>query len=154
MTTPCARWQDDPAFMEFWRLYPRKEAPGGRNGAWGAYKRAITRETPERILEGLCAYPFSAEREYQPLASTFLNQDRFSGVTFTAPATVRAAISGPARNGALDLLSATGRTPEELAQEIDDRAAGRLIDHDDPAAGSAHDPQGPAGLLLEGLFGD
>lgn len=80
--------EDDPHFAEFWRLYPRKDAKGAARKAWkSALKRGAT---PAAIIAGVRAYPFSPDPKFQPMPTTWLNQDRFEGVVITAPLTIAA----------------------------------------------------------------
>ena len=133
-TKAPTRWQDDPLFLAFYRNYPRQVGPGGPHGAYAAWKGALKIATFGEIMRGLANYPFSAERNFQPHPSTWLRQERWTGVVYREPATAE---SVPYRNGALSLLmetAAPGETADAVYErtraEIDARAAGTLIDHD------------------------
>lgn len=61
-------------FEEWWAAYPRKEAKGG---ARAAYRAALKKASSVYLLNGLKSYTFQKERKYIPLATTWLNQERW-----------------------------------------------------------------------------
>lgn len=69
-------------FDQWWRLYPRREARGGRNGAEAKFNRLDPTEQ-SRVMAGTerwVAY-WSRERtppKMIPLPTTFLNQQRYN----------------------------------------------------------------------------
>lgn len=65
--------EPDP-FDLFWTLYPKKESKGT---ARRAFTSALKKAPLEEILDGLKRYRFSDDRQYQPLASTWLNGERW-----------------------------------------------------------------------------
>lgn len=62
------------AFAEFWMAYPRRV---GKDAAQKAWDKAIRQARPEEIIAGLLRYQFSPEVQYQPHASTWLNEGRW-----------------------------------------------------------------------------
>ena len=69
---------DDSKFDAFWKLYPRKE---GKGQARKAFKTAIQKAGVDAVLQGIERLaPILAERERQfiPLASTWLNGERWT----------------------------------------------------------------------------
>jgi hypothetical protein len=62
-------------FDEFWASYPRKESKGTAKRAWAT---AAKKADPTAIIEGLRAYHFSDERQYQPMPATWLNGERWT----------------------------------------------------------------------------
>lgn len=63
----------DP-FDIFWTLYPKKESKGT---ARRAFTSALKKAPLDEIIEGVKRYRFSEDRQYQPLASTWLNGERW-----------------------------------------------------------------------------
>jgi hypothetical protein len=66
-----------PEFLEFWTLYPRKEAKGN---AYKAYNQSIKKVTHKEIIGALKkSLPVMAqkEKEYIPHPATWLNQRRW-----------------------------------------------------------------------------
>ena len=72
-------------FKEFWNLYPKKQ---GRGAAQKALEKALNREKWEIILDGVQRFandPNLPEKQFIPLASTWLNQDRWTDEPYAAP---------------------------------------------------------------------
>jgi hypothetical protein len=69
-------YSDD--FQTFWNAYPSIRR-GGKPVAWEAWREAITRATPDRIIEA--AREFSESElgrcQYCPGPAPWLNQDRW-----------------------------------------------------------------------------
>lgn len=61
-------------FDAFWKLYPRKQDKGH---AKKAYAAAIKRASPDAILAGLQQAKFSDDPKFIPLATTWLNGERW-----------------------------------------------------------------------------
>jgi hypothetical protein len=61
-------------FEEFWSSYPRRQA---RRNAEAAYRSALKRAPHGEILQGLKGYAFSTDPKFIPLATTWLNGDRW-----------------------------------------------------------------------------
>lgn len=79
-----------PRFTEFYDPYPRKET--GPKPVIEAFNKAIASGAdPDEIIAGLRRYPFKSEREFQPLATTWLNQERWKAVA--APPPQRSAVN-------------------------------------------------------------
>ena len=77
---------EHPQFAAFWSIYPRCLS---RAKAAESFQRAINRgHSAETILAGVRNYAFSPDPQFIPHPTTFLNQDRFLGVTYHAPQTV------------------------------------------------------------------
>lgn len=88
--------EDSDAFYEFWCEYPRAD---GKRAARKAYKSAQKRANAADILIGLRVYRFSPEVQYQPLAATWLNGDRWLREDDIPPPTT---IPGPPRRPSLE----------------------------------------------------
>lgn len=67
------------AFSEFWEIFP-KQRIGNQEKAEKAYRKALTRATPEQIHKGLLAYAGSAEVSggFAKGAAAWLNDDRWT----------------------------------------------------------------------------
>lgn len=65
---------EDDFERRFWPLYPRKDDKGH---ARQAFVKACKKADPDEIIRGLSKYQFSADRQYQPLAATWLNGERW-----------------------------------------------------------------------------
>jgi hypothetical protein len=64
---------DEPLFLAFWGVYPRKV---GKGAARKAYRNALRRASPEEILAGVRRYAASSpDPEYTKHPSTWLNAD-------------------------------------------------------------------------------
>jgi hypothetical protein len=68
------RREDNVQFEEFWSSYPRRQA---RRNAEAAFCSALKRASHGEILQGLKGYAFSPDPKFIPLASTWLNGDRW-----------------------------------------------------------------------------
>jgi hypothetical protein len=66
------------SFADFWTNYPRKISKGA---ALKAYKKALTKTDAETILKAVKAYPWPADKEFLPHASTWLNGERWTDET-------------------------------------------------------------------------
>ena len=64
-------------FDEFWSIYPRKEAKGGRYGARSSWEKAVKTTSPEIIIKGAIRYRDDPNRtpRYTKLPATWLNQE-------------------------------------------------------------------------------
>jgi len=65
------------------RRYPRKDSGSIRT----ALSLALTKASFDTILCGLESYPFSSITYYQPMASRWLNEERWTHAPPTAPQT-------------------------------------------------------------------
>ena len=63
------------SFADFWSSYPRKI---GKGAALKAYKKALTKTDAETILKAVKGYPWSADKDFIPHASTWLNAERWT----------------------------------------------------------------------------
>lgn len=77
---------DDPDQMEFWKLYPRKK--DGHGSIRKPWVKARAKASAEQIIDGLRRYPFSAESQFWPMPSTWLNQERWLTERDTKPQTI------------------------------------------------------------------
>lgn len=70
---------DEPdLFADFYSAYPRKEAKRKAEQAWRA---AIKRADPAKIMAGLERFPFNEDRRFVPLPASWLNADRWADET-------------------------------------------------------------------------
>ena len=61
-------------FDEFWRHYPRKDAKADARRAW----KQVTKDVdPQTIIDGLTAYAFKPDRNFQPLPASWLRGRRW-----------------------------------------------------------------------------
>lgn len=61
-------------FDEFWQHYPRRDAKADARKAW----RQVTKDTdPQTVIDGLTAYAFKPDRQYQPLPASWLRGRRW-----------------------------------------------------------------------------
>jgi hypothetical protein len=77
----------DVDFDQFWLEYPRKEGVS-KAKSLDAYRKARKTTSAAEILTGLRAYPFSADPQFQPHATTWLNQRRWHSESNTPAPTV------------------------------------------------------------------
>lgn len=74
-------------FEVFWKSYPKRDGPNPKATALTAWKKAVKKEEVETILNAAAAYAKECERKgiiktpYIPMASTWLNQERWNDVT-------------------------------------------------------------------------
>ena len=74
-TSDAARSDDPEGFVEFWSVYPRKEA---KRAAVKAYRAALKRATAEDILKGAKRYAATRpEPRFTAMGATWLNADRW-----------------------------------------------------------------------------
>ena len=59
----------------FWAAYPRKEDKGHAKKAWVS---ALRKADASAIIAGLTRHKFNEDPKYRPLASTWLNGERWS----------------------------------------------------------------------------
>lgn len=83
-----AQPSEDPLFVEFWKIYPRKDAKGA---ARRAFAKACTKATAAEIIAGVKRYPFSPDPQFRPMPATWLNDERWTSEDPTTPPTVAAA---------------------------------------------------------------
>ena len=83
-------------FEKFWELYP-KQRRGGKENAYRAYLKALTKTTKEIVYDGVQAYCHSDEvaRGFAKGAAAWLNDERWSSDYHTVPV---ATLSNSARN--------------------------------------------------------
>lgn len=75
VSRPATGPVDSPEFTKFWSLYPRKENKAAARKAWG---RVIHREAVNAALANqVAAGMFSDDPKFIPMASTWLNQQRW-----------------------------------------------------------------------------
>lgn len=87
-----------PEFEKFWDRYPRKTGCS-KVKAFEAWTRALRYASIPIIMRGLERYPFSAEPQYQPHATTWINQHRWeNGGEDKAPPTVVVPPTRPSRS--------------------------------------------------------
>jgi hypothetical protein len=70
--------QDAGAFEQFWEKYPRKQGKGKARESW---KQAVRKARPSDIiaaLESQLGYLSALERQFQPMPTTWLNQERWA----------------------------------------------------------------------------
>lgn len=96
----------DDAFAQFWRDYPRKKE--GRAACQKSWASAVRRASPGEILSGLRRYPFKTD--FLPMASTWLNQSRWTSEPDTAPVTRE---RPRYQNAALELLARDLETSDD-----------------------------------------
>jgi len=76
LNTACAKKEEDPAFSEFWKLYPKKESKGAARRAWNKIKAPC--ETLEKIKMALVWQKKTRQwqddhGQYIPQPATYLN---------------------------------------------------------------------------------
>jgi hypothetical protein len=77
----------DEDFERFWKAYPRRDGPNPKATALTAWKKAVKKEDAETILTATTAYAKECEvkgivkTQFVPMASTWLNQERWNDVT-------------------------------------------------------------------------
>lgn len=98
----------DPEFETFWQAYPRRDDRGHAERAWRIARKSVS---AAEIMAGLAAYRFKPEREYQPLASTWLTGRRWADEVLPL-APVLGAINGAART--YDRRYFTPNTPAQV----------------------------------------
>lgn len=76
---------ETPEFEEFWNVYPKPDAKGLARRAYVAARLKVTHDV---IMDGLRRYPFDSNPKYQPMPSTWLNQERWAYEPPRTPPTV------------------------------------------------------------------
>jgi hypothetical protein len=77
----------DDDFERFWKAYPRRDGPNPKATALTAWKKAVKKERAGTILSATTAYAKECEAkgivktQFVPMASTWLNQERWTDVT-------------------------------------------------------------------------
>lgn len=67
--------EDSPEFIEFWTAYPRKENKASARKAWS--KVVVKQQAIDAVKKQVLAGMFSDDPKYVPMASTWLNQERW-----------------------------------------------------------------------------
>lgn len=73
---------DDPAFAEFWALYPRKDAKADALKAWA---KAVKTTSSAVIIAGLKRYRFNPDPAFQKLPGGWLRDERWLEQQTTPP---------------------------------------------------------------------
>lgn len=77
-----SKLDENDRFDEFYRQYPRKEAKAEARKAW----RQVTRDVdPQIIIDGLAAFAFKPDRQFQPLPASWLRGRRWEDETSALP---------------------------------------------------------------------
>lgn len=100
----------DEFFNDWWNLFPKREGANPKKSALASFKRALKKIQPDQLMLATAAFAVSRQGEdpkFTPMASTWLNQERWDQWTGKAASAARMNPDNP-----MDGI------PEEMAKVI------------------------------------
>jgi len=74
-----------PEFESFWKAYPHRDSDPKKPAA-KSFARAMQKITLDALLALMAKYPWATEKRFNPMAATWLNQERWADTGFLVKA--------------------------------------------------------------------